>query len=73
MPEIKPISRRELIKKLHRLGFDGPFGGGKHSYMRKSGKRIIIPNPHRGDIGVKLVRKIITQAEISDEEWFAAK
>ena len=73
MPEIKPISRRELIKKLHRLGFDGPFGGGKHSYMRKNGKRIIIPNPHRGDIGVKLVRKIITQAEISDEEWLAAK
>ena len=73
MPEIKPLSRRELIKKLRTLGFDGPFGGGKHSYMRKYGQRIIIPNPHRGDLGVKLIRKIIRQLEMSDEDWLAAK
>jgi len=62
MPEVKPISRRKLIRKLQSLGFKGPYGGGKHSYMRKSDKRIIIPTPHRLDIGVKLVRKIIKQA-----------
>ena len=73
MAEIKPISRIKLIKKLRGLGFEGPFGGGKHSYMRKSGKRIIIPNPHRGDIGVKLVKKIIKQIGISDDDWLALK
>lgn len=73
MPELKPLSRRDLIKKLHSFGFEGPFGGGKHSFMKKGEKRIIIPNPHRGDIGAILVKKIIMQAEISVEEWLAAK
>jgi len=71
VPEIKPISRKKLIKKLTELGFEGPYSGGKHGYMRKAGKRIIIPNPHRGDIGVKLVKKIIKQAGISEEKWLA--
>ena len=55
----------------HDQGFEGPFGGGKHSYMRKNGQRIIIPNPHRGDIAVKLLKKIIKQAGLSDQEWLA--
>lgn len=73
MAKISPISRIKLIKKLRNLGFEGPFGGGKHSYMKTSGKRIIIPNPHRGDIGVKLVKKIIKQIKISDDDWLALK
>ena len=39
MPKLPPCSRRDLIKKLHRLGFSGPFGGGKHSYMKKESYR----------------------------------
>ena len=50
MAKISPCSRRELIKKLKLLGFDGPFGGGKHSYMKKGNYRQIIPNPHKSDI-----------------------
>lgn len=73
MDKINPISRTKLIRRLRSLGFEGPFGGGKHSYMKKSGKRIIIPNPHRGDIGVKLVKKIIKQIGISDEDWLSLK
>lgn len=69
MPEITPISRVKLIRKLRRAGFDGPFGGGKHSYMKKGDQRLIIPNPDRGDIGAVLIKKIIRQAGLSQEEW----
>ena len=50
MPKLPPCPRRELIKKLRRLDFSGPFGGGKHSYMKKGSYRQIIPNPHQADI-----------------------
>ena len=46
----KPISRRELIRKFQALGWDGPFSGGKHSFMIKGAHKVRIPNPHGGDI-----------------------
>lgn len=33
MPTLGPIKRRELIRCLRSLGFDGPFSGGKHQFM----------------------------------------
>jgi predicted RNA binding protein YcfA (HicA-like mRNA interferase family) len=69
LPEIKPLSRFKLVKKLRLLGFEGPFGGGKHSFMKRDKQRIIIPNPHRGDIGVILIKKIIKQIDISERAW----
>ena len=67
--KISPISRNDLIKKLKVLGWDGPYKGGKHWFMIKSQQRLIIPNPHRKDIGVDLLRRILRQANISHEEW----
>jgi hypothetical protein len=29
------ITRKELIYKFRRLGFEGPFSGGKHQFMKK--------------------------------------
>ncbi len=70
MPEkITPLSRKQVIRKLLNAGFDGPFPGGKHSCMVKGKHKIIIPNPHRGDIGIVLMKKIISQTGISYEEW----
>jgi predicted RNA binding protein YcfA (HicA-like mRNA interferase family) len=54
------------------LGFEGPFSGKKHEYMRKGNIRIIIPNPHGRDIGPVLLRQILKQAGISIEEWLKA-
>ena len=33
MPPFGPISRANLIRALHALGFVGPFPGGRHSFM----------------------------------------
>ena len=32
MNKLTPISHRELINKLHKLGFEGPYPGGRHPY-----------------------------------------
>ena len=35
MPSLNPVSRRELVRKLKALGFEGPFPGGKHQWMQR--------------------------------------
>jgi predicted RNA binding protein YcfA (HicA-like mRNA interferase family) len=37
--------------------------------MRRGDLTVIIPNPHKGDIGVGLLRRILRQAGVSREEW----
>jgi len=66
---ISNISRRELIRKFRALGYIGPFSGGKHQFMVKGEQKIRIPNPHRGEIGTGLLKEILRQAGISDNEW----
>ena len=55
MPSFGPLHRRELIAGLRALGFKGPFSGGKHEFMQRGEVVLTIPNPHRGDIGRKLL------------------
>jgi hypothetical protein len=45
MGGLKPVSRCELVRKLKALGFEGPFPGGKHQWMRRGGLRLTIPIP----------------------------
>ena len=50
MPSLGPTGRRELIRRLRQLGFEGPVSGGRHQYMIRSDLKLTIPNPHRGDV-----------------------
>ena len=65
----RPISRRELIRRLRTFGWGGPYPGGSHMVMMRDARKIIIPNPHRGDIDWSLTRKILVQADIDSDEW----
>lgn len=65
----KNISWRKLVQRLKKLGFDGPYSGGRHLFMIKGELKLRIPNPHRGDISKYLVAEILRQADISTEEW----
>ncbi|MCL6612325.1 MAG: type II toxin-antitoxin system HicA family toxin [Peptococcaceae bacterium] len=66
---MKPVSRRELIRRLREFGFEGPFSGGRHSFMRRGQLKLRVPNPHEGDIGVSLLKEILRQAGISENQW----
>jgi len=69
MPPLGPVSRRGLIRALRQAGFDGPYSGGKHSFMIKGDLTLTVPNPHRGNIGRELLARILRQAGVSREEW----
>ncbi len=66
-----PEKPGRVIDKLHRAGFEGPFGGGKHVVMRhpETGKKISIPVHGARDIPVGTLRAILRRAQISPTEW----
>ncbi len=66
---MKPISRRELIRRLRFFGFEGPFSGGRHFFMKRSKLKLRVPNPHQGDISILLLKEILRQAGITVNEW----
>ena len=69
--KLTPVSWKELVRKLKKLGFIGPFIGGKHPYMIRRNIVLTIPNPHKGDIGISLLVRILRQATISKEDWLS--
>ncbi len=69
MPFFGAISRRALLEALQRAGFEGPYIGKRHGYMLRGKIKLIIPNPHKSDIGVGLLHRILHQAGISRDEW----
>jgi len=70
MPRIIPISRKNLIKKLKKLGFKGPYSGTKHEYMIKDCHKIFIPNPHsKKDIDIPIIKALINQLNIGRNKF----
>lgn len=73
MAKLTSISWRDLVSRLRELGFEGPLSGGKHPFMVKGDLVLTIPNPHRREIGIDLLSRILKQAKISREEWLGEK
>ena len=69
MPPFGVIKRRDLIRALKEFGFEGPFPGGKHEYIKKGQLKVPVPNPHQGDISADLLARVLRKADISREEW----
>jgi predicted RNA binding protein YcfA (HicA-like mRNA interferase family) len=70
---LRPCSRREFIRKLRALGYGGPFAGGNHQFMSKPGAlSVCVPNPHRGDISIDLVKRILQVSDIKQHDWETA-
>jgi predicted RNA binding protein YcfA (HicA-like mRNA interferase family) len=69
VPRLGPIKRKDLIRYLRQLGFEGPFAGAKHEQMIKGEITLRIPNPHEGDIGKELLSRILRQGRIDRSEW----
>ncbi len=69
MPKLAPIKRKDLIYYFRQLGFDGPFSGGNHEFMKKDVLKIRVPNPHQSDISKDLLNRILKQANIEKAVW----
>lgn len=69
MPAYRAISWRKFVQVLRKAGFEGPFPGGKHQFMVRNGLTFTIPNPHPGDIGIDLLKRLLNQLDMTREEW----
>jgi len=69
----RPLKRREFIRKLRALGFDGPYSGTQHQFLILRQHRQTIPT--NSEYSVPQVRILLRQVEsilgraISLEEW----
>ena len=69
----RPLKRRDFIRKLRALNFDGPFSGTRHQFMILGQHRQTIPS--NSEFSVPQVRMLVRQVEsildrpISLEEW----
>lgn len=69
MPRLSPITRKDLVRYLRQLGFEGPFSGAKHQFMIKKDTTLRIPNPHQSDISKELLSRILRQGSIGRADW----
>ncbi len=69
MVKLSPISWQSLVKKLKKFGFEGPYQGGRHPYMVRGDLVLTLPNPHRKEISIDLLVRILKQAGISRDQW----
>ena len=68
-----PCKRRDFIRRLRLLGFDGPFSGTRHQFMLYEHHRLAIPL--NVDYSVPQLRMMIREVEgiigreIAVEDW----
>jgi len=66
---LRPLRAREIVRKLERVGFVFRRQKGGHArYVHPDGRGVTI-SMHPGDVPVPVVRSIVRQAGLSDEEW----
>ena len=68
-----PCKRRDFIRRLRILGFDGPFSGTRHQFMVYKRHRLSIPSNTEYSIPqlrmmIREVEEIIGK-EITADEW----
>ena len=68
-----PCRRGDFIRKLRRLGFDGPFTGTRHQFMVLSQKRLAVPS--NAEYSVPQLRMMIREVEamarreVTSDDW----
>jgi len=68
---LRPLRAREIARKLERAGFTLRRQRGSHArYVHADGRGVTVPI-HPGDVPIPVVRSIVRQAGLSDEEWEA--
>lgn len=68
-----PCKRREFIKRLRILGFDGPYSGTRHQFMTYKNHRLAIPSNREYSVPqlkmmLREVEKILGR-RILEEDW----
>lgn len=73
MSRWQPCKRRDFIKRLRQLDFDGPYSGTHHQFMVYENYRLTIPSST--EYSVPQLRMMLNEVEgiiersISTDEW----
>jgi hypothetical protein len=67
---VGPISPADLIANLRRMGFAGPYPGGRHEYMIRGNHRVSVPNLHGAKLSVGFLTRFLRQTGLR-AEWEA--
>jgi hypothetical protein len=73
MSQWHPCKRRDFIKRIRKLGFEGPYSGTRHQFMIYKNQRLAIPS--NTEYSIPQLRmmlnevKVIIGREISVDEW----
>lgn len=73
MSQWQPCKRRIFIKRLHKIGFEGPYSGTRHQFMVYENHRLSVPS--NSEYSVPQLKMMINEAEsiidraISPNEW----
>ena len=70
MDKIKPLPAKKVIKALEKIGFREIRQKGSHLFMRHPDGRTTLITIHPSeDIGKGLIRKVISDAKVTRDEW----
>ncbi len=73
MSQWRRCKRRDFIRRLRKLGFDGPYSGTRHHFMVYEQHRLAVPS--NAEYSVPQLRIMLREVEeiigrqISAEEW----
>jgi predicted RNA binding protein YcfA (HicA-like mRNA interferase family) len=70
MPKLPPLSGREIIRALERLGFEQAAQRGSHVKLRRAGLSCVVPLHKEVKRGT--LAGIIRQAQVETDEFLAA-
>ena len=73
MSQWQPCKRRDFIKRLRQLGFDGPYSGTSHQFMVYEHHRLAIPS--NSEYSVPQLRMTLNETQailgrsVDAKEW----
>lgn len=73
MSQWSPCKRKDFIRKLRRLGFDGPYSGSKHQFLVFEDHWLTVPS--NAEYSVPQLRMMLREAgdildnDITADEW----
>ena len=73
MSQWHPCKRNDFVRRLRRLGFDGPYSGSKHQFLIFKDHRLTVPSNAEYSVPqlkmmVREVSEIIGR-ELTADEW----
>ena len=73
MSHWNPCKRNDFIRRLRRLGFDGPYAGSKHQFMTIRQNRLAVPSNSEYSVPqLKMMLREVAEIlgnEMLPEQW----